>query len=292
MNKMNDASERCIVDFSTIDKDFSFKLGKVKYTQAHQPLEQHNHPNMVEIVYLIKGEQVYHVADKDYVVKSGEVFMTFDNEPHSTGCNPEDKAYFYYFIIDLNKHKHDFIGYGHGEGCCIINLLNNPQKRIFKGSALLHHLLDQLIQMPFYDSTYRKTRIRNLVSELLLTTIECKTKASSVHDRNTMAYMKDYIEEHIYTHIPLSELATISGLSETRFKINFKKEFGMPPHEYMLRKKIAIAKMLLLESPNMTITDIAFKLSFSSSQYFSTVFKRFTFMSPKDFKALKKKSNP
>lgn len=288
MSRKKEISQKCVYDFSRIDENFAFKLGKVKYTKAHQPLEKHIHKDMIEIVYIVKGEQVYSVDGKDYVVKSGEVFMTFADELHSTGCNPEDKALFYYFIIDLDKHKYDFIGYGNSEGNSIIDLLNNPKKRVFKGSIELANILDKLIQTPFSDSSYKKTVIRNLVSELLLAIIECTRKDDSNCSSNTMININDYIEQNIYTNISISELAEISGLSETRFKMNFKKQFGMPPHEYVLRKKIAIAKRLLLNAPNMTITDVAFTLSFSSSQYFATVFKRFTCMSPKDFKVLKK----
>ncbi|QUI23354.1 helix-turn-helix transcriptional regulator [Vallitalea pronyensis] len=288
MDKRNETNERCVVDFSTIDKAFSFRLAKVNYTQARKPIQTHIHPDMIEIVYLIKGEQVYHVAQEDYVVKSGEVFMTFENEPHSTGSNPEDKADFFYFIIDLDKHKHDLIGYGNHEGNCIIDLLTNPKKRIFKGNSKLNDLLDQLIEVPFDDCIYKKTRIRNLVSQLLLTTLECKTKERDLPYRNTMKYVRAYIEEHIYQHITIAELAMISGLSETRFKTKFKKECGMPPHEYVLRQKIALAKTLLSTYPRQSITDIAYTLSFSSSQYFATVFKRFTTMSPKAFRTLNK----
>ena len=79
-------------------------------------------------------------------------------------------------------------------------------------------------------------------------------------------------------------LAEIAGLSEARFKINFRKQVGIPPREYVLRRKIETAKHILKNS-DMTITELAHKMSFSSSQYFSTVFKRFTLMSPKEFRS-------
>jgi AraC-like DNA-binding protein len=55
----------------------------------------------------------------------------------------------------------------------------------------------------------------------------------------------------------------------------------MPPHEYILRCKIdrAVAQ---LEAGERSITDIAYDLGFSSSQYFATVFKRFTRLNPRD----------
>lgn len=285
VNKKNGINERCVVDFSTIDENFSFKLGKVNYIKARQPLDLHVHENKMEIVYIVKGEQIYNVKDKDYVVKSGECFIVYANELHSTGCNPEDKANFYYFIIDLNKHKDNFIGYGDIEGDNIVNLLNNNEDRVFKGSTRIADIFDNLIQIPSRNVPYKKTIIRNLVSELLLNIIECKNTHDADCYDNTMQNITDYIDKNIYSNISIPELAVICRLSETRFKTKFKKQFGMPPHEYILRKKIGTAK-ILLSSTDMTITDVAFTLSFSSSQYFSTVFKRFTCMSPKNFKKI------
>jgi AraC-like DNA-binding protein len=66
----------------------------------------------------------------------------------------------------------------------------------------------------------------------------------------------------------------------------FHQEIGMPPSEYILRKKIELAKEMLLAGA--TVTQTAFELDFSSSQYFATVFKRYTGESPRDF--LRKKS--
>ncbi|GMQ59083.1 hypothetical protein AN1V17_34800 [Vallitalea sediminicola] len=283
MNKKTSVNERCVVDFSVIDEDFSFTLGKVNYIKARQPLNAHIHENKIEIVYIVKGEQIYNVEGLDYVVKSGEGFIVFADELHSTGSNPEDKAYFYYFIINLEKHKNDFIGYGDVEGNNIIKLINNKDNRVFKGSTEIAATFDRLIQIPFSNIPYKKTIIRNLISELLLNIIECKNKDVSDYHSDTMKNITDYIEQNIYNSISISELADICGLSETRFKIKFKKQFGMPPHEYILRRKILAAK-ILLRSSSMTMTDIAYTLSFSSSQYFSTVFKRFTYMSPKDYK--------
>lgn len=164
-------------------------------------------------------------------------------------------------------------------------MLNNRDKRVFKGCEDLNILLDNLVQSYYNDCLYKKTIIRNLVSQLILKTVECKTKELD-YCIDKMSGILNYIEQNIYTELSISKLAELSDLSETRFKLNFKKHIGIPPHEYILRKKVETAKKLLLHQPNMSMTDIAYKLCFSSSQYFSTVFKRFTFMNPKEFKAL------
>jgi len=53
------------------------------------------------------------------------------------------------------------------------------------------------------------------------------------------------------------------------------------PHAYILRKRIECAQKLP-SIGNGTVTEIAFECGFSSSQYFATVFKRITGMTPND----------
>ncbi len=77
-------------------------------------------------------------------------------------------------------------------------------------------------------------------------------------------------------------LAQVARLSESRCKTRFKREIGVPPAEFWLRKKIERAIVLL---KNHNVTEVAYELGFSSSQYFATVFKRYTLVNPSQFHA-------
>ncbi|MNL10142.1 DNA-binding transcriptional activator FeaR [compost metagenome] len=58
----------------------------------------------------------------------------------------------------------------------------------------------------------------------------------------------------------------------------------MPPVDFILRSKVEEGKKLLQLPDGESVTAIAFKLNFSSSQYFATVFKKYTGISPAEFK--------
>jgi AraC-like DNA-binding protein len=87
------------------------------------------------------------------------------------------------------------------------------------------------------------------------------------------------IHEHIDTPPSVAEMARTAGVSETSFRKRFKSEVGCSPLDYVTRRRIQEAKRLLSEG-GRSITDIAYELGFSSSQYFATVFKRVTGVSP------------
>src|SRR5690606_37616406 len=96
--------------------------------------------------------------------------------------------------------------------------------------------------------------------------------------------IKNYIHDNIYQNLSIELLANLINMSDSHFKSWFKKEFGMPPLDYILRVRIEEAKKLLEQSSGESVTAIAFKLNFSSSQYFATVFKKYTGINPANYK--------
>jgi AraC-like DNA-binding protein len=90
-----------------------------------------------------------------------------------------------------------------------------------------------------------------------------------------------HIENHLEDPVHVPRLAEVARLSESRFKTRFKRELGVPPAEFWLRQKIEKATLLL---KSKSVTEVAHELGFSSSQYFATVFKRYTLCSPSRFR--------
>jgi len=285
MNKSGTFSkERMIISFPLPDSYF-FRLGRVNYSKAHPPIELHEHQGRMEIVLIIKGKQIYTVRGNEYTVNSGEVFVTFPNELHSTADYPEDKSLLYYLIIDIDKLKTDYIGVSTDESEFLLQAISNMKRRVFKGADDLKPMLDGIFTTYYGNSPFKNTMIRNLLSNFMINIIECE-RAGETWNNSVMQKVLDYIEQNIYEDISVSMLSEIAELSLARFKANFRKQIGLPPREYVLRRKIEIAKGMLKNS-DLTITELAYKLSFTSSQYFSTVFKRFTLVSPNEFRKLR-----
>jgi len=84
----------------------------------------------------------------------------------------------------------------------------------------------------------------------------------------------------------LDELAKKLKTSSSNLRNRFKLETGETPHEYWLRCKLVEARHRLITT-NQNITELAHELGFSSSQYFATVFRKQTGLSPGDFRLQK-----
>jgi AraC-like DNA-binding protein len=119
----------------------------------------------------------------------------------------------------------------------------------------------------------------------LLTVIECATRENqSAPISPDIRQALEYIADNVERSITLEQLADVAGLSVSRFKAKFRQQVGSPPGECVLRAKTQRAAKLLRETA-MSITAVAHRLGFSSSQYFATVFKRYMHIQPTTFRA-------
>ncbi|MFB7588399.1 helix-turn-helix domain-containing protein [Streptomyces sp. NPDC056169] len=89
-----------------------------------------------------------------------------------------------------------------------------------------------------------------------------------------------WIEDHVEEAVDVARLTRISALSTSRFYDLFTSQVGTSPKDYVLRRKTEVARDWLLADPSVTVTQVAHALSFSTSQHFATVFRRYQGTSP------------
>lgn len=83
---------------------------------------------------------------------------------------------------------------------------------------------------------------------------------------------------------PVARLASVSGVSQAHFARSFKKAFGVPPHRYLLTRRIEQATALLRDT-ELPITEIALQTGWSSLGTFGRTFRDITGESPRALRA-------
>src|SRR3954471_16134745 len=86
---------------------------------------------------------------------------------------------------------------------------------------------------------------------------------------------------------PVERLANVSGVSDAHFARSFKEAFGVPPHRYLLTRRIERAKAMLRDT-DRPITEIAFQTGWSSLGTFGRVFRDVTGETPGELRAREK----
>ena len=95
-----------------------------------------------------------------------------------------------------------------------------------------------------------------------------------------------YIDNNFMEDINNDSLAIHFNISKEHMMRTYKKETGDTINNYIVAKRIKEAKDLLLLS-DLSMTEIAFRVGFKNSQYFSNSFKKNTGFSPKDYRKSK-----
>lgn len=92
-----------------------------------------------------------------------------------------------------------------------------------------------------------------------------------------------YIELHLREDIPVAALAAIAGLHPHYFISRFKSHFGCPPMQYIRRRRLETARVLL-RTTALPVGDVADACGFGDPFYFSRLFKKATGFSPSSFR--------
>src|SRR5947208_5704511 len=90
---------------------------------------------------------------------------------------------------------------------------------------------------------------------------------------------KDRMDAASHEEWPVRRLARVSGASEAHFARSFKQAFGVPPHRYLLTRRIERATTLLRDT-DWPITDIAFQTGWQSLGTFGRIFRDITGETP------------
>jgi AraC-like DNA-binding protein len=92
-----------------------------------------------------------------------------------------------------------------------------------------------------------------------------------------------YLKRHLAEPVRVDDLVRHVGFSRARVFDIFKTQTGLTPNDFLQRLRIERAQQLLRQG-SQSVTEIALATGFSSGQYFSTVFSRYTGVSPTAFR--------
>jgi AraC family transcriptional regulator len=84
----------------------------------------------------------------------------------------------------------------------------------------------------------------------------------------------EYIEEHLDACPTLEQMAAIARISPNYFAWQFKRATGLPPHQYVIVRRVERAKLLLQTRSHFSLAEVAAHAGFCDQSQFSHHFKR------------------
>jgi AraC family transcriptional regulator len=102
--------------------------------------------------------------------------------------------------------------------------------------------------------------------------------------RGRLRAVVEYVEEHLDAEVTLQQMATVAHLSAYHFARQFKAATGLPPHQYVLARRVEMAQQLLQQDTDLSLAVIAARTGFSDQSQFTHHFKRSSGVTPRRFR--------
>jgi AraC family transcriptional regulator len=93
-----------------------------------------------------------------------------------------------------------------------------------------------------------------------------------------------HIEDHLDGGLNLEQMAAAAHLSVYHFARQFKRATGLPPHKYVIARRVERAKQLLQPDGDLSQAEIAARAGFSDQSQFSHHFKRIVGVTPRQYR--------
>jgi AraC-like DNA-binding protein len=89
----------------------------------------------------------------------------------------------------------------------------------------------------------------------------------------------DYIDSHLDQKISLHDLSSMAGFSAHHFARAFRQSVGVPPHGYLLQRRLEHVERLLRDT-QLPLSQVAQAVGFSDQSHLARHFRRLTGMPP------------
>lgn len=250
------------------------------------------HDGLYEIHYMVHGQVDWWVEESSYEFSSGQVLIVKPGEMHGASCSVMQPCEHYWLRFGF-PNKSALPGLTLTETRKLGKSCAKLPRLISSGSETVKNAFSQLIAAHRNPRSHAVLLARSAFHTILAAIASGtetnlpreKTQTVSPAIRNVLRVLHDRIEEPP----SVREMAKIAHMSEGTFRTLFEHETGVSPNNYSTIQRVREAKLRL--QSGMNVTEVAFSLGFSSSQYFATVFKKWNGLSPSDYLKLLTEAN-
>lgn len=220
--------------------------------------------------YVVSGKGHLLINGNHFVVQAGDVYCIepgYDHVYYADRSDPYEKMWINFF----SDHFRD-----------VMKAYGIHERFVFPDSGCMSFFQNILqISKNTFDSDQACFPVCAQIGQILCAWAEQVNGSAVVSD--TARQIRECLDDAIYSHISIEEIASKLYISKTQVSRAFYKAYGVTPYGYLLEKKIALAKRFLAGT-SMSVGEISSRLSFLDAHYFSRIFKKKTGLSPKEFR--------
>jgi len=239
----------------------------------HSVPHTHNH---MELFYIVGGKGQFLIQDQLYPVNANNLVIINPNITHTEdSLNAQPLEYIVLGIEGIELA----VGENSNGHFCILDHFESLEV-----STCLRNILREMeMKSPGYEDICQAF-MEILIIRLMRSTglsVPAEPQVSTANRQCTA--VRRYIDLHFKEPLTLDFLAEEAHMNKYYLSHTFKREYGVSPINYMITRRLEESKYLLAET-DLSMSQIAQLLGFSSLSYFSQVFRRTQSVSPMEYR--------
>ena len=269
--------------YYSLSKDPSFSIrGTAKLLNVsssryggdwHSVPHTHNH---TELFFIVSGKGQFLIQDQVFPVDVNNLVIINPNVPHTeASLNAQPLEYIVLGIdgIELATKENS-----NGQ-FCILDHFESVDI-----SSCLRNILREMELKNTGHMDVCQAYMEILIIRLMRNTnLAVQTPPQVISGNSQCAAVRRYIDLHFKEPLTLEQLSEEAHINKYYLSHAFKREYGVSPINYMISRRIDESKYLLAET-DLSMSQIAHALGFSSLSYFSQVFRKSQQISPMEFR--------
>lgn len=269
--------------YYSLNKDQSFTIrGTAKLLNIassryggdwHSVPHTHNH---TELFFIVSGKGQFLIQDQFFPVGINNLVIINPNVLHTEDSLNAQPLEYIVLGIDGIELANDENSNGQ------FSILDHMESMEISGC--LRNILREMEQKNTGYEDVCQAYMEILIIRLMRsTTLSVPSEPQISSGNRQCAAVRRYIDLHFKEPLTLEQLAEESHMNKYYLSHSFKREYGTSPINYMISRRIEESKYLLAET-DLSMTQIAQLLGFSSLSYFSQVFRRTQSVSPLEYR--------
>lgn len=248
----------------------------------------------IRIYYVTEGEALLHMPQGDVPLLPGHLYTIPAYTVHSCECHGLFNHYYLHIYEgmknEMNLHELFELPVEVVESDMAVHLFEYLCSRLpdahlpqsdpssYDTSAQTLNYVKRYNGMALWEKMDLRGVMLMIISHFIR---YAKVRQRTYDDR--MKRVLSYIHTHICDTIDVEQLAAIACVTKTYFIKLFKREFGIPPIQYINKKKVERAQHLLFTT-DKAVKELAYTLGFSDQNYFIRLFRKQTGTSPLEYR--------
>jgi AraC-like DNA-binding protein len=258
-----------------------------------RPHHLHSH-DFTELVVVIGGRGLHSIDENTYQISVGDVFAILGRAEHAfLECEGLEVINIIFDMSKLQLPMNDIYELP------AYHALFSLEPGVRGASSRFHHHLKlspshlDFIKGLLFQINEELTRQRpgyrgmavGMFTQAIVFLSRCYALADGAEPRKLLQAGKalSYIEAHLADPISLDQLLRVAETSGSTLQRLFRQALGKSPVDYIIHRRFERA-LELLRHTDLSITEVAFQVGFSDSNYFSRQFKQRYHCSPKEFR--------